>query len=142
MNIFPNPKLLTLLFSIFFILCTSGFFYVILTGAELSGYTINENRTLVESDVYLDSITSQFGLESFYLGFFITYFVLSTFALYYSISQNFGQIGKCNHFCLRFFVLSSGYILYQIILLLKEKNNSYLPSLFPSIEKRYPKYSK
>ena len=108
-----------------------GFFYVVLTGAELSGYTVNENRTLVESDVYLDSISIQFGLESLYTAIFITYLVLSTFALYYLISHDPKQIGGCKHFCLRICVIFSIFVLYQLIALFKEKNNSYRPSIFP-----------
>lgn len=137
-----NPKLATIIFSLFFIICTSGFFYVFLTKAEFSGYTIDENRTLVESDVYLDSLVIQFGLESFYSAFFISFLILSTFILYYLISSDSNKIGICKHFCLRIIVIFSIFMLYQLLILIKEKNNSYNPSIFPTIEKKYPKYSK
>lgn len=136
-----NLKLLTFIFSLFFVICTSGFLYVFLTEAQLAGYTMNENRTLVESDVYLDSLMIQFGLESFYSAFFISYFILTTFALYYLITHDSDKVGKCKHLFLRIFVLSSIFAIYQLILLIKEKNNSYSPSIFPSFERKYAKYS-
>lgn len=139
---FTNSKFASTIFSLFFIASTSGFLYVFLTEANLSGYTMNENKTIVESDVYLDSIFIQFGLESFYSAFFISFFILSTFSLFYLISHNSNQIGACKHFFLRFLAISSIFMMYQLLLLIKEKNNSYNPSIFPAFEKKYSKYSK